>query len=240
VTDHELHTLTGAYAADALDAAEREVFEAHLRSCASCRAEVVELQATTARLAVGASGAPPPALRERVLAEVARTRQLSPLGDVVRLDQVRRGRPWYRQPATAAAALLLVVATGLGGLAVEESQQKADAQRLAERIAAAASDPDRTVRTVPVAAGGTGTVVAADGIAIFHGKNLPRLPDGRAYQLWRISGRQAQSAGVLGRGGELTGVITDFAAGDAVGVTVEPASGSDQPTSDPVFLASPA
>ena len=239
MTDHDLHTLTGAYAADALDADDRDVFERHLETCESCRVEVRELQATTARLAVGVSAMPPAALRDRVLAEVGRTRQLSPRGDVVRLDQ-RRNRPWYRQPATAAAAVLLVVAVGLGGLAVQENRQKADAERLAERIAAVVVDPQRTVHTVPVAHGGTGTVVAADGIAVFHGSDLPQLPDGRSYQLWRISGQESQSAGVLGRGGELTGVVTDLGPGDAVGVTVEPASGSSQPTSDPVFLVTPA
>ena len=133
-----------------------------------------------------------------------------------------------------------MVAVGLGGLAVQEIRQKADAERLAERIAAVAVDPQRTVHTVPVARGGTGTVVAADGIAVFHGSDLPRLPDGRAYQLWRMSGQESQSAGVLGRGGELTGVVTDLGPGDAVGVTVEPAAGSSQPTSDPVFLVTPA
>jgi len=170
---------------------------------------------------------------------VGRTRQLSPQGDVVRLEQ-RRDRPWYRQPATAAAAVLLVVAVGLGGLAVQENRQKADAERLAERIAAVAVDPQRTVHTVPVAHGGSGTVVAADGIAVFHGSGLPRLPDGQAYQLWRMSGQESQSAGVLGRGGELTGVVTDLGPGDAVGVSVEPEGGSSHPTSDPVFVVTPA
>ena len=239
MTDHDLHTLSGAYAADALDPVERDVFERHLETCDSCQAEVRELQATTARLAVGVSATPPAALRDRVLAEVGRTRQLSPHRDVVRLDE-RRNRPWYRQPATAAAAVLLVVAVGLGGLAAHENREKAEAERLAERITAVAVDPQRTVHTVPVAHGGTGTVVAAHGIAVFHGSDLPRLPDGRAYQLWRISGQESQSAGVLGRGGELTGVVTDLGPGDAVGVTVEPASGSSQPTSDPVFLVTPA
>ena len=239
MTDHDLHTLSGAYAADALDPVERDVFERHLETCDSCRAEVRELQATTARLAVGVSATPPAALRDRVLAEVGRTRQLSPHRDVVRLDE-RRNRPWYRQPATAAAAVLLVVAIGLGGLAVHENREKAEAERLAERITAVAVDPQRTVDTVPVTHGGTGTVVAADGLAVFHGSDLPRLPDGRAYQLWRISGQESQSAGVLGRGGELTGVVTDLGPGDAVGVTVEPAGGSSQPTSDPVFLVTPA
>jgi anti-sigma factor RsiW len=239
VTDHDLHMLTGAYAADALDPAEREVFERHLETCDSCRAEVAELQATTARLAVGVSATPPAALRDRVMAEVGRTRQLAPDGEVVRLDQLRT-RPWYRQPATAAAAVLLVVAVGLGGWAVQESRQKADAERLAARIAAVAVDPQRTVHTAPVVHGGTGTVVAADGIAVFHGSDLPRLPAGQAYQLWRMSGQESQSAGVLGRGGELTGVVTDLGPGDAVGVSVEPSAGSSHPTNDPVFVVTPA
>jgi anti-sigma factor RsiW len=239
MTDHDLHTLTGAYAADALDPVERDVFERHLETCDSCQAEVRELQAATARLAVGVSTTPPAALRDRVLAEVARTRQLSPDGEVVRLAD-RRTRPWYRQPATAAAAVLLVVAVGLGGFAVHEGRQKTDAQRLAARIAAVAVDPQRTVHTAPVAHGGTGTVVAADGIAVFHGSDLPRLPEGQAYQLWRMSGQESQSAGVLGRGGELTGVVTDLGPGDAVGVSVEPSAGSSHPTSDPVFVVKPA
>jgi len=195
MTDHDLHTLTGAYAADALDPVERDVIERHLESCDSCQAEVRELQAATARLAVGVSATPPAALRDRVLAEVARTRQLSPDGEVV---------------------------------------------RLAERIAAVAVDPQRTVHTAPVVHGGTGTVVAADGIAVFHGSDLPRLPEGQAYQLWRMSGQESQSAGVLGRGGELTGVVTGLGPGDAVGVSVEPSAGSSHPTSDPVFVVKPA
>lgn len=239
MTDHDLHMLTGAYATDALDPVEREFFERHLETCDSCRAEVRELQATTARLAVGVSATPPAALRDRVLAEVRRTRQLSPDGEVVGLDD-RRTRRWYRQPATAAAAALLVVAMGLGAWGVQESRQKADAERLAARIAAVAVDPQRTVHTLPVTHGGTGTVVAADGIAVFHGSDLPRLPAGQAYQLWRMSGQESQSAGVLGRGGELTGVVTDLGPGDTVGVTVEPSGGSSHPTSDPVFLVTPA
>jgi hypothetical protein len=55
-----------------------------------------------------------------------------------------------------------------------------------------------------------------------------------------MSGQESQSAGVLGRGGELTGVVTDLGPGDTVGVTVEPSGGSSHPTSDPVFLVTPA
>ena len=239
MSQHELHLLTGAYAADALDGDERAVFEAHLETCEVCRQEVAELTATAARLGSAAAAPTPAGLRERVLAEADRTRQLSPLGAPARPERLP-ARPWYRRPLAAAAALLLVVAAGLGVLAFVEHQRADEARTMADRLAAVAADPAHTVRTVAFRNGGTGTVVAAHGVAVFHGAELPMLPADRAYQLWRIHGRRAQSAGVLGRGGELTGVVTDVAAGDVVGVTVEPASGSDQPTTTPVFLASTA
>lgn len=238
MSDHDLHMLTGAYAADALDREEHDAFRVHLESCAVCRQEVAELTATAARLAIAAAEQAPAGLRERVLAEAARTRQLSPV--VSALGARRATRPWYQAPATAAAVLLLVVATGLGGLAVVEARHADDARQDAAQIASIAADPDRVERTVALDGGGTGTVIAAGGHAFFHGSDLPALPDGRAYQLWRIRGQESTSAGVLGRGGELTRLVPDIGPGDAVGVTVEPASGSDQPTTDPVFLVTMA
>jgi anti-sigma factor RsiW len=238
MSDHDLHLLTGAYAADALDSEERDTFRRHLETCAVCRQEVAELTATAARLAVAAAEQAPTGMRERVLAEAARTRQLSPV--VSDLTARRAARPWYQAPATAAAAVLLVVATGLGGLSVVEARHADEARQDAARIASIAADPDRVVRTVALPDGGTGTMIAAGGQAFFHGSGLPLLPDGRAYQLWRIRGQESTSAGVLGRGGELTGLVPDLGPDDAVGVTVEPASGSDRPTTDPVFLVTMA
>jgi hypothetical protein len=66
-----LHALTGAYVLDALGPAERERFERHLASCATCPDEVRELAATAAQLASAAIVTPPPALKGRVLADVA-------------------------------------------------------------------------------------------------------------------------------------------------------------------------
>ena len=234
MSDHELHLLTGAYAADALDPEERAAFDTHLADCAACQQEVAELSATAARLAIAASEPAPAGMRERVLAEAARTRQISPT--VSDLEARRGRRTWYQQPATAAAAVLLVVAGGLGGLAAVERDRAADYRQVADQVASVATDPGKVERTVAFTGGGTGTVVAARGLAVFHARNLPALPDGRAYQLWRIRGQKSTSAGVLGRGGELSGLVTGVGPDDAVGVTVEPASGSDRPTSAPVFL----
>jgi anti-sigma factor RsiW len=213
VSEQELHTLTGAYAADALDAREALAFETHLETCAACQQEVRELRATTTRLAVAAASPVPAGLRDRVLAEVGRTRQLSPHATVSPLGEPPVKRSWYRQPMAAAAALLLVVAVGLGGLAVVEHRQAQQARELRDRVAAVAADPNRIEKTVRVSTGGTGTIVAADGIALFHGSELAPLPHGQAYQLWHMEGQDSQSAGVLGRGGELSGVVTGMEPG---------------------------
>lgn len=225
----DLHTFTGVYATDSLDGEEHELFEQHLRTCEVCRSEVDELTATTARLAVAVSTPAPATLRDQVMAEVARTRQLPPLRVVTRLAE-RRAQRWYRQPASAAAALMLVTSVGLGAYALDQDQRAERAEQSAARIAAVATDPDRRERTVPASTGGTGTVVAADGTAIFRTTELFRLPDDQAYQLWVLHGEEKRSVGVLGSGGELEAIVDGLVATDALGLTVEPASGSAQPT----------
>lgn len=223
----DVHALTGAYAADALDGEEREVFVSHLRQCEACQKEVAELTATAARLALAASAPAPPELRARVLAEVAHTRQLSPSPQVARLSDRRR---WYQQPASVAAALLLVVSGGLGALAVSEQQQARDADQRAARVTALAVDPTHVVKTGEIASGGTATVIAARGSALFHTSGLDQLPDGKVYQLWLLRADGAQSVGVLGNGGELEALVEHMTAEDGLGLTIEPAGGSKMPT----------
>ena len=85
----EPHTLAGAYAMDALDGQDRARFERHLERCEECTREVAGLHEATARLAGAAAVRPPDALKELLLAETARTRQLPP----VTSDATRRRAP---------------------------------------------------------------------------------------------------------------------------------------------------
>jgi len=78
----DLHQLTGAYAADALDdELERRSFESHLGSCEACREEVRTLRETAAALSAGVARTPPEGLRLRVMGEIARTAQEPPSRD---------------------------------------------------------------------------------------------------------------------------------------------------------------
>ena len=76
---HDLHQLTGAYAADALTGAELAQFDKHLGRCPSCAEEVRGLRETAARLGIATSIVPPPAMRRQVLEAASRTRQLAPV-----------------------------------------------------------------------------------------------------------------------------------------------------------------
>ena len=67
----DLHTLTGAYAADALSETDRLAFERHLDACPACDQEIRELTETAARLGSAVALPPPAALWDRVRAEAA-------------------------------------------------------------------------------------------------------------------------------------------------------------------------
>ncbi len=65
--EKNLHELAALYAVGALDDAEREMFEQHLRSgCEGCQAELRALELVTDNLAMVAAAEPPAGLRQRL------------------------------------------------------------------------------------------------------------------------------------------------------------------------------
>lgn len=147
----DLHTLTGAYAVDALPDGERVVFEAHLEACPPCSQEVHELQATAARLGGAAVAAVPDGLKARVLAEIDATRQErpEPAEDDV-LPLARRTTPrWVAASFAAAAALLVLAVGGLGVVVTSMQQQLAGLQ--AEVVAAEAANAEVAALTARLA-----------------------------------------------------------------------------------------
>jgi anti-sigma-K factor RskA len=228
----DIHTATGAYAADALPPEEREEVEAHLAVCPACTQEVAELRATLTKLADAAAEAPPPALRERLLAEVARTRQQPPL---VGAGGRRAGRwAWTGAPLQLAAAALLVVAVALGVLFVQQRHQFAAQQEVVAEISTVLNDPHHVLTTANLTSGGRGTAVVSGSRAVFLASGLASVPSNRTCQLWVMSPGSTRSAGLLGRGSSAQALVPNIRAGDRLGVTVEPAGGSRQPTTAPL------
>jgi anti-sigma-K factor RskA len=242
---HDLHTLTGVYALDAIDGSERERFEHHLLRCQPCDNQVRGLQATATRLAQAVAARPPEEMKVRVLAAVARTRQHQPpVFDSRPLPAAPGG--WARRlavPVAAASLALAIVLSVLLGvsrhqLGVETAQQRA--------IAAVLTAPDARLATEPTSVGGVATVVIAPNLRqfIFTSKGLPALAAAKVYQLWVLGpGGTATSAGLLrasGNGQTAPVLVAGLLRGDKVGVTVEPAGGTTKPTTTPIVVITAA
>ena len=98
--DREPHTLAGAYVMDAITPPDRARFESHLARCEECAQEVASLREATARLAGAAAVAPPAALKERVMAAAAMTRQHPPsTSETESQVRITRSGPWHRPTA---------------------------------------------------------------------------------------------------------------------------------------------
>jgi len=266
----DLHHLSGAYAVDALDDAERTSFEQHLAVCADCRAEVSELSATAHSLTALVETAPPPALRAAVLTGIARVRPLPPLSadaaqpvppvpaaavpapatEVagVRADDepdagstvvpIGRHRRRHRRTAwLAAAAAAAVIAIGGVVWSPWSDGPAAPPSPLAQVTAAA------DAQLVSSTKNGVTTDVTFSkqlGKAAISVKGLPPAPDGKTYQLWYISaGGTITSAGLFGVDANGSGqalLAGEATSTDKVAVSVEPAGGSAQPTTDPLVV----
>jgi len=238
----DIHTLAGAYAVNALPPDERADFEAHLDGCAACSQEVAELQETVARLGLAIAQDPPSQLRARVLAQADRVRQLPPQLPVAPpLSGSARPR-WLRGVVATAAAVVVALAISLGLLTEELRDRLTEARATEQRIAAVLNADDVLTRRAPMSGGGQAALAVSPSrdVAVLLGSGIPAPPDGRTYQLWLIGPQGQTSAGLLepNPDGHVTRVATgELADVHQVALTVEPAGGSQQPTSDPVWVA---
>jgi Anti-sigma-K factor rskA len=238
----DLHSLSGAYALDALEAgSERDRFTRHLSRCQSCASEVRgfrEVATAMAFATVDPSTEPPAGLRDRVLAAAARTRQLPP--EVTTHVRPRRTRSWVPWLSGVVATASIVVAV-LFGLAQAHTQDQLNQVRAENRaISLLLSSPQVTLLSKATAKGGVATVVlsaARHQLAVVT-NGLPALPPGQVYQLWLIGKTKITSAGLLppAKAGQTPPVLaTGVVKGDTLGLTVEPAPGSAQPTTKPIL-----
>ena len=259
----DTHALAGAYAVNALTDEERHSFEIHLDLCEDCRAEVDELQEAAAALAIDVELPPPPVLRASVLSAISQTRQLSPITSVEQaptvqpsstdstplsaapaapdapaapVDELAARRRFRVQPWLAAAAAAAVFA--VGGAVWQPWNEDSQQGTITEQVLAA-SDAQRVEQPM---GDSKITIVRspAHKKAVFLADAMPEAPFGKAYQLWfDVPGQGMVSAGLIRGSGAVTiGMQGDATVATGAGITLEPASGSDHPTSAPVALFS--
>lgn len=224
----DLHALTGAYAMDALDDLERARFERHLASCAECAREVAELRETATALGSLTDTPPPAGLRDRVLADIGTVRPLPPP------SAAPRRRRW--RPLVAAAAAAVVV--GLGTVtAVEQLRDDPAVVSVSDRILRA---PDaESIRTdLPGRASARIVRSVSQRKAVLITSDMSEPPPGKVYELWLQSpAGEMLPAGLMSAGGDREVLLEgDAATAVGAGITVEPAGGSDTPTSAPIAL----
>ena len=241
---HDLHSLSGAYALDALETeAEHDRFTRHLSRCPSCAGEVRGFREVATAMAFAAATEAPPGMRDQVLAAAARTRQLPP--EVAGESRARQKRsrawmPWvpWLSGAVAVASIAVAVFFGFAQAHTQDELDQIRAQNQA--ISLLLSSPQVTLLSRSTTKGGVATVVLAAArrqlVVITNG--LPALPAGQVYQLWLIGTKKTESAGLLppAQDGRTPAVLaTGVVKGDTLGLTVEPAPGSAQPTTNPIL-----
>jgi anti-sigma factor RsiW len=204
----DMDDLLGAYALDALDDDERRAVEDYLAASPRAQAEVQEHREVATMLAWSGMDAPE-GLWDRIAGSIEGREDApaSDLGDVIPINSGRRRRRWTRTVgswavATAAAASIAVVA-----VRVSNDDDASTATGIAASAQAAFADPSLLHAQLGTDADPQLKVLAVvddNGIGYLNAASLPRLPDGRTYQLWGQVGDQLISLGLLGSAPETT------------------------------------
>lgn len=234
----DVHALAGAYALDALPDDERAFFERHLAACDACRREVAELTETAARLGGGATAAPPPGLRERILAAADVTRQLPPQSEPEPASTVPSA--WTRvrgRMLMPVAACLALVVIALSGMVVNLNRQLDQDPGPDAAVLAVLGARDLETVELDMAGNGPGRFLYSpsedQGVLVAAG--MPTVSDDETYELWLIHDGTPVPAGLFrpdGSGAAVAQVEGIVRGAELVAVTVEPAAGSKRPTGE--------
>ena len=213
-----------AYMLDALPGDEKRTFERHLHGCQRCQERARWLQASVEMLPAAVEQvAPPPELRERLMATVRdEAQQTGPAH-----ARPRRRRSWrdlfaIPRPALAMTAILLAV-VAVGGYA----------------LGSGGSDGDGTVTAQGQAPAGATAIVERTGDeGILRVTGLPQRTDG-IYEVWiERDGKVTPSTlfQVHRNGTGAAAIPEGLGDADQVMVTLEPPGGSTKPTRGPIIV----
>lgn len=239
--NHHIHALSGAYVLDALDDIERAQFERHVAECPECQAEVASLREASALMAEASAVAPPPSLRDRVLADIATVRPLPPLleeGPATAPADLGRRRRFRGAALVAAAAVIAAVGAGVAVTEPWADETQQQPQLSAADQVLAAEDAEEYTRTFADGSSATLTRSRSLNRAVLITDDMPPPPPGKVYELWlEHEGVGMVPAGLMPQKSDAEILLEgDPATAIGAGITIEPAGGSEQPTGETVAL----
>lgn len=227
-----------AYAIGALDAEDATALEAHLRTCEACREELAAYRAASDNLLMNPSPQKPSAALRRHLQKRLPGTQKA----------VRSRLNWSFGRVAVGVAILLLLALNVISISQVRALQNQQAQLLnqiqnGQMALAMLSYPN--TQSFPIKQENvTGSLLLDkeynNAVLILRG--LPSLPADQTYQVWLIDPNgDRTSAGLLRPQTDLPflsepiDATQDLANFVGVGMTIEPAGGSDHPTGMQIF-----
>ena len=232
--DNRIDDLLALAALGELSPADEAELDAALLADADLTAEIDADLAVAALLQSTLAVDPPATLKSGVMAAISEPARSEPArsepaqSDVVDFGAARAKRKNRWQPLAAAAAVVMLLA---GGILVANRGGGDDGSNF-EAIAAA---DDAQQRALAGTLEGTLDVVysPSQNAFVLVGSGIPTLIDEETYQLWFVDDEGAQPIGLFRPDdtGRVEQVFEGLDPSDiVVGVTIEPAAGSDAPT----------
>jgi anti-sigma-K factor RskA len=225
----ELRPEYGAYSLGVAEDPERSEISEHLqRGCPHCLQGVRSAMSTVVAMSGGVKSVDPPKrLRRRVVAMV------SPAPE-------RKGWAFWLPWAVAAVLAIVLVSVALPGRVSRSGQATTNSARFEEMLAIINDPVAKDVAFGDPAARGRFFVSPGKGV-VFIAARLPKLAAGRTFEMWVIpaSGKPVpagtfnaleDSTAVYIRRGPVEGAA-------AMAISVEPAGGSQQPTTTPIIVS---
>jgi anti-sigma-K factor RskA len=222
--------LLPAYALGSLEAEDLGRVEEHLLTCWICRDESRAFETVADQLSFATPRAVPSSdLKDRLMQRVQTTRPK----EQERISPQKTTRPWLERllPVWGLASLVLILALAASSLVLWQRVNRLEFATSPGGMQAVPLSPPDT------ASSATGFVLISadgeDGALVVDG--LPALGENQQYQVWLIRNGQRTSGAVFSTDEKSYGgtriraprPLTDYS---AVGITIEPAGGSEQPT----------
>lgn len=266
--DKHKSELFSGFALNALSQAERDKVLQHADTSDTASQELDSLQQTAAYLGLTVPEIQPPprikanvmdAIRtvEQIPASVAETQAVrfateakaQPYPANAPAESMQKARKKSQKFFALAAGILLVASGALGAMVWNLNTQQQQMNTLIQAMKSERdtmmqilSAPDMQSKSQTLDDGATIRLSysAESGAMAVSTHSMPKLPEGKGYELWLISAEKATPAGMLDlSNASATAMITGSMEGIThFGITVEPATGSPAPTTEPILLQS--